>query len=275
MKKYLLLTLIFMFILSGCSIETNNKPQDISQEIWDNGIKYTKFINYFVDHKQYYPDGFVDLIVDFCNPEKYNNLSENDRKILQEIITLTEKSLDTIYLGIEPSEDYKQSLIILEGYFGKTSILSSKVTDEELENIILESLLMQEEVKSKSIEKFAKENNVYVLSKDVYLTAKDVQYDMVKYLDKNFFITGTAELDDYYNYGFNHSMERDYFVAYVIPDGESYSDGWYLYFHRESFNELFQKLKKGKVDIMATSVIPKFRYERGQNNMAVVQSVSW
>jgi len=57
-------------------------------------------------------------------------------------------------------------------------------------------MIMQEEIKSKNIEKFAKENNVYVLSKDVYLTAKDVQYDMVKYLDKNFFITGTAELSE-------------------------------------------------------------------------------
>jgi len=135
-KKYLLLTLIFMFILSGCSIETNNKPQDISQEIWDNGIKYTKFINYFVDHKQYYPDGFVDLIVDFCNPEKYNNLSENDRKILQDIITLTEKSLDTIHLGEEPSEEYIQILTDLEGFFGKQNIASSKVTDKELDKII-------------------------------------------------------------------------------------------------------------------------------------------
>jgi len=70
-------------------------------------------------------------------------------------------------------------------------------------------------------------------------------------------------------------MERDYFVAYVIPDGESYSNGWYLYFHRESFNELFRELKNGKIDIMATSVIPKSRYKSGQNNMAKVLSVSW
>ena len=75
---------------------------------------------------------------------------------------------------------------------------------------------------------------------------KDVKYDPFSYLGENFIITGTAELDDYYNYEYR-DFEYSYFCIAVEPIGGSYSDRWYIYANRSAFQELFQMLKNGKV----------------------------
>lgn len=114
----------------------------------------------------------------------------------------------------------------------------------------------------------------YMDENNIKLTAKDVQFDMESNLDKKFAIMGSAELDDYYNYGFD-DIEGDYFCVQVEPYGGKYSDRWYLYFHRDSFEALFNKLKQGDRTIIATCTIPKYRYKNGMNNMAIVKSVRY
>lgn len=111
--------------------------------------------------------------------------------------------------------------------------------------------------------------------KNISLDAKDVQYDMVNNLDKSFGLYGTAELDDYYNYGFDDDMEADYFCISVRPSGGSYSDEWYVYLHRKSFTELYDMLKAGTKEVMIECKIPQYRYEKNMNNMAMCESARY
>ena len=118
-------------------------------------------------------------------------------------------------------------------------------------------------------EKFMKDANIT-------LTAKDVQYDMVNNLDKDFGLEGYAELDDYYNYGYNSDLEKDYFCMRVEPIGGNFSDSWYIYCHRNSFKELFQKLKDNSVvEVYVKCQISKYMYEDNQGNMAEARSISY
>jgi len=268
MKKYIILLLTLVFLLIGCSAKVNTRPDDIREEIWDNGIKYGRLINYYVDNKEIIPDGFAERIALYCDVRNYKNLNDSEKEILTTTSNLTINSLKTVFFGEEIPQEYKQNLKDLESFYGEGTLDSSNVTEKDLSNNIVNSLLAKEESKNKVIDDYMKENNIT-------LTAKDVQYDIKNNLDKNFAIVGTAELDNYYNYGFDERMEKDYFVAFVIPEGSSYSDGWYLYFHRDSFDKLFRELKNGNRNIMATCQIPKWRYEDGQNNMAIVESLSW
>lgn len=73
---------------------------------------------------------------------------------------------------------------------------------------------------------------------------KDVKYDPYSYLGKNFIITGTAELDDYYNYEYR-DFEHSYFCIAIEPVNGAYSDRWYIYANRNTFKELFETLKQG------------------------------
>lgn len=123
-------------------------------------------------------------------------------------------------------------------------------------------------INSSTYEQIKKDNNIN-------LDAKDVQYDMVNNLDKSFALHGTAELDDYYNYGFDDDMEADYFCIRVRPIGGSYSDEWYIYLHRSSFKELYDKLKVDKKEVILQCKIPKYRYEKNMNNMAICESAWW
>ena len=116
----------------------------------------------------------------------------------------------------------------------------------------------------------------FMVEKDVTLTAKDVQYDMINTLDQSFAIEGNAILSDYYNYGFKESMSKLIFVIRVTPTSKDYSDSWYLYCDRESFVNLFDELKEqGEINIFAKCLIPKALYQENQGNMALVESISW
>lgn len=108
----------------------------------------------------------------------------------------------------------------------------------------------------------------YMQDRYITLTAKDVQFDMVNNLDKNFAIEGTAELSDYYNYKFVKA-EKTFFCIKVRPVGGSYTDEWYIYCSRETKKDIFNKLKNdGKIPIIASCVLPKDFYTEGQGNLA-------
>lgn len=154
--------------------------------------------------------------------------------------------------------------------------------DDEEEVYVWNALIDEEELKSKDVlgngfesatttsevESFKDEHNID-------LTAEDVQYNMKNNLDEEFVIAGTAELSNYYNYGFDSSIEEEYFAVEIRPDGASYSDRWYLYFHRESFEDLYYDLREGEVHIIAKAIIPEWRFQDNQGNMAQVERVEW
>lgn len=81
--------------------------------------------------------------------------------------------------------------------------------------------------------------------KDTYggpVSEKDVKYNPWSYIGKYFLLTGTAELDDYYNYDYR-DLESIYFCICVTPKGGGYSDRWYIYCERYKYSDLFETLK--------------------------------
>lgn len=117
--------------------------------------------------------------------------------------------------------------------------------------------------------------NQYLFDHSITLTASDVQYNMSNNVGKEFSLVGTAKRSDYYNYGFNSSIESSYFCMSVTPTGGSYTDNWYIYCHRDSFKELFDDLQAGSVAVNAVCVIPSSRYKSSQGNMAELKYVVW
>lgn len=98
-------------------------------------------------------------------------------------------------------------------------------------------------------------------------TNKDVQFDKYGNIGKDFIISGTAELDDYYNWGYK-DFQAGYFCIQVTPTYGSFSDRWYIYASRSEFSELFDKLKNESrnVNLVARLIFA----DTGSNNMATL-----
>ena len=88
-------------------------------------------------------------------------------------------------------------------------------------------------------------------------TYTDVKYDPISYWGKPFLISGTAELDDYFNYDYR-DLEYVYYCIHITPTGGGYSDSWYIYSYRGENEELFEKLKEGpaKVTLICQGFYP-------------------
>lgn len=114
----------------------------------------------------------------------------------------------------------------------------------------------------------------YLDENNITLNSRDVQYDMANNLGELFSLEGTATLDDYYNYGFGSNLESTYFCLQVTPKGGTYSDRWYIYCHRESFEKLYQQvISSGSTYVKLVCTIPSYRYKQNQNNMAELQTL--
>ena len=144
----------------------------------------------------------------------------------------------------------------------------SDIEKQEKANQIIQKYT-EKSNKEKAIEEFKEKQNVE-------LTSKEVQHNMTNNIDKPFLLEGKATLADYYNYGFDDSIEEKYFVVTVEPTGGEYSDYWYLYCHRDSFEDLFDiLLDKSDVYIAVKAKIPKNAYRDGQGNMALAETIAW
>lgn len=128
-------------------------------------------------------------------------------------------------------------------------------------------VIAEEKAKAKLIDST---NNAYMKKNNLTLKAKDVQFNMKNNLDKDFAITGTAHLSDYYNFGFTD--DETYFCIQLDTD-DSLLDSWYLYCNRVTFSELFNDLQNGHQLITATCVIPESLYESNRGNLARVTNV--
>ena len=98
-------------------------------------------------------------------------------------------------------------------------------------------------------------------------SAREVQYDKYGHLFDNFIITGTAELDDYYNWGYEN-YEYGYFCINIRPTGGTYSDEWYVYANRKTFSDLYESLQSGSKNV--TLVAQMIFVDTGSNNMATL-----
>lgn len=97
-------------------------------------------------------------------------------------------------------------------------------------------------------------------------TYKDVKYDPLTYLGNNFILTGSAELDDYFNYDYRN-LESIYFCICVTPVGGGYSDRWYIYCDRYKYKDLLEDLKeKSATNVMF--ICQGWYYDAIQQEMA-------
>lgn len=107
------------------------------------------------------------------------------------------------------------------------------------------------------------------------INAKEVQYDMSNNVGKYFGLEGKAELCDYYNYGYDDSIEPDYFCMEVTPNGSSYNDSWYIYADRESFGKTYSGLLNNEISVLIIAYIDKYRFEKNQQNQATLFAIKW
>lgn len=108
----------------------------------------------------------------------------------------------------------------------------------------------------------------YISDNNIEVTAKDVQYNMQNNLDKEFILEGTAKLDDYYNYGYDKSIENRYFCISITPNNSTYSDIWYIYCERSQFNSIYNQLLIKKQNLNLICKIEKSKFQKNQGNMA-------
>ena len=110
-------------------------------------------------------------------------------------------------------------------------------------------------------------------------TAKDIQYDVANNIETPFGIEGIAELDDYFNYGYDKlDRKKNFCIKLTADDG----DIWYLYADRtggddgkmkEPITELYQRLvNEGSASIACIAQIyPAWYEEDQQGNMAIFE----
>lgn len=94
-------------------------------------------------------------------------------------------------------------------------------------------------------------------------TADDVKYSPYSYLGSEFVISGTVELDDYYNYEYA-GLESIYFCMMITPEGGSFSDRWYIYASRQGFSDLLEYLKTA--DSCSITMVAKTYYPKAASN---------
>lgn len=119
---------------------------------------------------------------------------------------------------------------------------------------------------------------LYLDENDVTATNRDVQFDMANNVSTYFSLVGIANLSDYYNYGFDDSMKKDYFCLYVQPvvNGElgSIRESWYIYCHRDSFEAVFdQAIDEEYITVKMVCHIPRNKYKSNQGNMASLKYI--
>lgn len=260
----IILLIICISSLSGCG----------QMSVEDYNVKEKEFYLIFEEiAEELYPTSEEVVKTNKINKDIYSENENNLHKLL--------KVFDNEQIPKEKKEDYEliyrlKELTLI--FLGDTMV--KKTVEKESIKYWQEYIDLSDKIfkkYGKKIEEVKYANNPlqkYMDERNIKLTAKDVQYNMENNVDKCFVIEGIGEIDDYYNYGFD-DMEKDYFCVRVEPTGGKYSDEWYLYFHRESFEKLFNQLKQDKKNIMATCKIPEYRFEISQGNMAIVEEASW
>lgn len=270
MKSRLFCIVLLCFVFTACSQAGHKKPDDISQEAWDRGLQYAIIIeNYTFDDDGVLSNGGLGVLFSKLSSWEEKSSSSNEKELASTIYQMGIGKFDALTgLSEESKSDgekrYKEAKDKVIKYYGKDTLKKENINLDVVADLEGKSSEIQASTDDYSpVEEYMKENNIT-------LSSTDVQFDMANNLNNNFVVAGVAELDDYYNYGFDNDIEKDYFCARVTPEDGTYSDGWYLYFHRESFNGLYEKLKNGSVSVITTATIPKSRYEDNQGLMAQV-----
>lgn len=266
MKK-LLLVVLFLFFLVSCSSSTS-KPSDVSQKIWDDGIQLSIAINEAVQDIEVPPDGVGEFIASMVTQE---DLSEIEKDIGDNLFELNINGLRYNLARLEGTDveeaksNYDESYNKILEIFGESN-LSSKNKDSGFINDLADAVTKAEIENSERNDKLKQD---FISSSNIIITADEVRYNMSNNLDKQFYLEGTVELCDYYNYGFTN--ESKYFCGQLTPFEGGFTDSWYLYFDRESFDGVFNVLLQGNLHLRIAAEVPSSVYKRGQGLMAWVR----
>ena len=110
----------------------------------------------------------------------------------------------------------------------------------------------------------------YIADNLVELSSAQVLFDTTNQVGKNFMLEGTAQIADYYNYGYRDT-EAQYFCMNVTASDSS--GDWYIYCDRTTFSALFDALKNGNVSVSTVCYIDSATYKAGQGEMATLRYV--
>lgn len=262
--SYLLLSISLIAVLfCGCQstmkFDTEADMRTHVMGVWENGTTY-----YVIDNSKAYR---------YYDWELTRRLSkiENDESIDMETLTFDEfyeenpliTPIDNIVFGYGAgkilSRDDKMELFrVLEDG-------NLKFDDEILTQVSSEPSHLRDLIE----EEYNAELRRILFNKKYsdLPTAREVQYDKYGHLFDDFIITGTAELDDYYNWGYEN-YEYGFFCINIRPTGGTYSDEWYVYANRNTFSDLYASLQSGSKNV--TLVAQLIYVDTGSNNMATL-----
>ncbi|MFS0575204.1 hypothetical protein AB1K83_06205 [Sporosarcina sp. 179-K 3D1 HS] len=262
MKRELIFLVFCMsiMVLSACS----SKPENVNQQFWEDSIQAILYIDDSVKKEELINTEVISSI-----GSDLPSLSDEEKEIINDVLDL---SMSSIFYNIaiisegdieEAKKNYDKNYMQLEKTFGKSNLKSSNYNEAYIRGIIAdrkaEEGAKNEEVKAEFMNKH-KTN----------LTAKEVQYNMPNHLDEPFYLEGNVELCDYYNYGYKN--EKAFFCGKLTPFDGGYTDSWYLYFHRASFEGIYNYLLEDSIDFRIIAKIPSKSYKDNQGNMAVVEN---
>lgn len=270
LKKYLFIFMIFvLIILSACGENTQNhaKPDAISDELWDKSKQLSIIIMNAVNTSDKIGNDIASVSGQYKRYSKeLPNITEKEQELVEDVSNLFDTSINEFISRSfdEHSKEYAETKKKIEDWFGV-----SNLEYENYDSAVLRAYFdqaKQNKIDSDPVKIFMDNNNIT-------LTAKDVQFNMSNNLDKEFALSGTAKLDDYYNYGFDTSIEPEYFNLELKPED---GDRWSLYLERAAFANLFDELQdKGEVQVTVSATIPSGRFEPNQGNMAFVTKATW
>lgn len=270
LKKHLFIFMVFVLtILTACGENTQKyaKPDAIRDELWDKSKQLSILIINTVNTSDKFDDGIPAVTGMYQRfSRELPDVTEKEQELIDDVSNLFDTSINEFLSRVfdENSKEYTEAKEKIENWFG-----ASELKYENYDSAILSAYFdkaEQNEIDSDPVKIFMDENNIT-------LTAKDVQFNMPNNLDRDFVLSGTAKLDDYYNYGFDTSIEPEYFNLELKPDD---GDRWSLYLERASFTKLFDDLQnRGEIHITVSAIIPTSNFKPNQGNMAFVTKATW
>jgi len=261
--KVLITSILMFLLLIGCSAEAKEKPEDVDDLIWNEVMQYSIYINQQIENESNVnPDIMYSFDRFLSEYEDKDNLTNKERDIISAFDDLQSESIGLSLTILNNNtmdlEKYNEIFKELVEIYGEGNLQA-----EKLDELFIASKMDTQQARiDVRIESYKEGRNVQ-------LDADDVRYDMVNNLGITFYISGTAEISDYYNYGFTNT--EVYFSVEITPEGGSYSDSWHLYFFRGGSNEeLYNELlNRETVEIIALGLIPETHYRDNQGNLAL------
>ncbi len=254
----LILVLVVIFVLSGCTDAKKYDDEELMvKDVFGTWFSYDNDIVFILNGHQYSKydcSEFLlqDIVDENLSGEKQLFDENTDNEITNDITLQTGSITYNIKKGIISCDGC--SLYVYEDEYG--DIRLREVDDDGIEYFKESDLNLTPPKKYIDAYKTLKEKALWKEEKALWKekianlpSAKEFKYDTYSYVGDDFFIDGTAVLDDYYNWNFSN-WEPLYYSIRVTPIDGGF-DSWYIYANRsdKNFEELFEKLKSGSVSV--------------------------